>query len=349
MGWFASAKEFLNRLRGQPAFTPRALQVFALARKEAERLRHNYIGTEHVLLGLIKLGTGVAFNVFETLKLDSEHVWKEVEGFVGTGTTSIDDSTRVPFTPRVKKVLAFAREEARALRHTYVGTEHLLLGLLREGDGIAAQVLRHCGADLEQIRVAILKELNPYYESDDRFYTRHFADLKETAQEAAKKQQFPQEQHPQGNSLQDYDFNFTPRANQVLALARKEADRLSDNYFGTEHLLMGLIELGTGVSANVLVSKGMTLEKVRTEVGRQITRPTEKMFGNIPYAPRLNQVIGHAREEARALNHTYIGTDHLLLGLLRENDGPAADVFKKFGVDMEALRQEILKELKPPQ
>ena len=131
-------------------------------------------------------------------------------------------------------------------------------------------------------------------------------------------------------------------------MAHKEADRLNDNYVGPEHLLIGLIELGTGTPANLLVSKGMTLEKVRAEL--EVTRGSvEKMFGPVPYTPRMKRAIRYAREKARVLNHTYIGTEHLLLGLLTEDRGPAVDLFKKFGVDMDGLHQEILDELKSPQ
>ena len=119
-------------------FTPRAQQVLALASKEAERFNHNYVGTEHLLLGLIKLGQGVAVTVLQKMGLDLERVRMEVEKHVGPHpeTKMIGN---IPYTPRVKKVLALAGKEAQALHHSYVGTEHILLGLLREGEGVAAK------------------------------------------------------------------------------------------------------------------------------------------------------------------------------------------------------------------
>jgi ATP-dependent Clp protease ATP-binding subunit ClpC len=143
-------------------FTPRAQQVLALARKEAERFNHNYVGTEHLLLGLIKLGQGVAVNVLQRMGLDLESVRMEVVKHVGSHpeTNMIGN---MPYTPRVKKVLALAGKEAQALHHTYVGTEHLLLGLLREGDGIAARVLRSLEVDPARTRNEILKELDPNF------------------------------------------------------------------------------------------------------------------------------------------------------------------------------------------
>jgi len=142
--------------------------------------------------------------------------------------------------------------------------------------------------------------------------------------------------------------NFTPRAQQVLALARKEADRFNHNFVGTEHLLLGLLKLGQGVAVNVLQKLGLDLETVRMEVEKQVaTGPDQKMIGNIPYTPRVKKVLALASKEAKNLNHTYVGTEHILLGLLREGDGVAARVLKNLDVDIEQTRQEVLKELDP--
>src|SRR5881628_3049037 len=142
--------------------------------------------------------------------------------------------------------------------------------------------------------------------------------------------------------------NFTPRAQQVLALARKEADRFNHNYVGTEHLLLGLIKLGQGVAVNVLQKMGLDLETVRVEVEKQVgSGPETKMVGNIPYTPRVKKVLALAGKEAKALNHSYVGTEHILLGLLREGEGVAARVLKSLEVDIERTRNEILKELDP--
>lgn len=142
--------------------------------------------------------------------------------------------------------------------------------------------------------------------------------------------------------------NFTPRAQQVLALARKEADRFNHNYVGTEHLLLGLIKLGQGVAVNVLQKMNLDLETVRLEVEKQVGNgPETKMVGNIPYTPRVKKVLALAGKEAKALNHSYVGTEHILLGLLREGDGVAARVLKNLEVDIERTRNEILSELDP--
>src|SRR5437762_3338946 len=139
--------------------------------------------------------------------------------------------------------------------------------------------------------------------------------------------------------------NFTPRAQQVLALARKEADRFNHNYVGTEHLLLGLIKLGQGVAVNVLGKMGLDLDTIRMEVEKQVgAGPDQKMIGNIPYTPRVKKVLSLAAKEARALNHTYVGTEHILVGLLLEGDGVAPRVLIYLAVDTEKPRLEILRQ-----
>lgn len=142
-------------------FTNRAKQVIKLAKKEAQRLNHNYLGTEHILLGLLKLGQGVAVNVLRNLSLDFDTVRQEVERLVGYGP-EIQVYGDPALTGRVKKVFEFANEEAANLGHNYVGTEHLLLGLLRQTDGVAAQVLENLNVNLKEVRKEVLKELETF-------------------------------------------------------------------------------------------------------------------------------------------------------------------------------------------
>ncbi len=142
-------------------FTNRAKQVIKLAKKEAQRLNHNYLGTEHVLLGLLKLGQGVAVNVLRNLNIDFETVRTEVEKLVGYGP-EIQVYGDPALTGKVKKVFEYANEEAASLNHNYVGTEHLLLGLLRQTDGVAAQVLENLNVNLKEVRKEVLKELETF-------------------------------------------------------------------------------------------------------------------------------------------------------------------------------------------
>ncbi len=142
-------------------FTNRAKQVIKLAKKEAQRLNHNYLGTEHVLLGLLKLGQGIAVNVLRNLNLDYDTVRAEVERLVGFGP-EIQVYGDPALTGKVKKVFEFANEEAASLNHNYVGTEHLLLALLRQTDGVAAQVLENLNVNLKDVRREVLKELETF-------------------------------------------------------------------------------------------------------------------------------------------------------------------------------------------
>ncbi len=144
-------------------FTPRAQRVLHLARKEAEQFSHNYVGTEHILLGLVALGSGVAVSALQSLGIDLQGLRLEVEKAVGVGGGT-KMTGNIPFTPRAKKVLALATSEARSLSHSYVGTEHILLGLLREGEGIAARVLENMGVDLDEAREEIMAMLDPDYD-----------------------------------------------------------------------------------------------------------------------------------------------------------------------------------------
>jgi ATP-dependent Clp protease ATP-binding subunit ClpC len=176
-------------------FTPRAQQVLALARKEADRFNHNYIGTEHVLLGLIKLGQGVAVSVLQRMGLDLESVRMEVEKEVGTGPDQ-KKSSNIPYTPRVKKVLSLANKEAKQLNHSYVGTEHILLGLLREGEGMASRVLTSLNVDLATTRNEVLAEIDPNFSSEDAeedfdFEGEEDLDLEEEAESPEGKTKTP--------------------------------------------------------------------------------------------------------------------------------------------------------------
>lgn len=142
-------------------FTNRAKQVIKLAKKEAQRLNHNYLGTEHILLGLLKLGQGIAVNVLRNMNIDYDLVRQEVERLVGFGP-EIQLYGDPALTGKVKKVIEFSNEEAATLNHNYVGTEHLLLGLLKQTDGVAAQVLENLSVSLKELRKDILKELESF-------------------------------------------------------------------------------------------------------------------------------------------------------------------------------------------
>src|ERR1041385_3799753 len=141
-------------------FTDRARRVVVLAQEEARMLNHNYIGTEHLLLGLIHEGEGVAAKALESMNISLEAVRSQVEEIIGQGQAA--PTGHIPFTPRAKKVLELSLREALQLGHNYIGTEHILLGLIREGEGVAAQVLQKLGADLNRVRQQVIQLLSGY-------------------------------------------------------------------------------------------------------------------------------------------------------------------------------------------
>jgi ATP-dependent Clp protease ATP-binding subunit ClpC len=140
-------------------FTERARQVVVLAQDEARALGHNYIGTEHILLGLLREEEGLAARVLESLDVTVEEVRAQVKRLVGEGDEEIVTG-QIPFTPRAKKVLELALREALSLKHSYIGPEHILLGVVRENDGVAARILLDFGADAETIRSEIMRVLS---------------------------------------------------------------------------------------------------------------------------------------------------------------------------------------------
>jgi ATP-dependent Clp protease ATP-binding subunit ClpC len=141
-------------------FTDRSRRVVVLAQEEARMLNHNYIGTEHILLGLIHEGEGVAARALEAMNISLDSARHRVEEIIGQGQAV--PRGHIPFTPRAKKVLELSLREALQLGHNYIGTEHLLLGLIREGEGVAAQVLQELGADLNRVRQTVIQLLSGY-------------------------------------------------------------------------------------------------------------------------------------------------------------------------------------------
>ncbi len=147
-------------------FTPRAKQVLNIARREADLYKHNYIGAEHILLGLLKIGQGVAVSVIESADINIEEFISQIEQSLVVGTASPVDGT-LPFTPRAKKLISMAGVEAKGLRHSYVGTEHILLAILRDGDGLASHALNNAGLNYERCRQGVIDELEPKYGADE--------------------------------------------------------------------------------------------------------------------------------------------------------------------------------------
>ena len=293
-------------------FTPRAQQVLALARKEADRFNHNFVGTEHLLLGLIKLGQGVAVNVLQKMGLDLETVRLEVEKQVGTGPDQ-KQVGNIPYTPRVKKVLNLASKEAKALQHTYVGTEHILLGLLREGEGVAARVLKNLDVDIEQTRNEILKELDP------NFSAAQEEEQEETEEKAPKKKN-----ENKSPALRAFGRDLTEiakkgemdpvigRANEIERVIQILCRRTKNN-----PVLLG--EAGVGKTAIVEglaqeITKGNVPELLRDK--RVITLDLALMVAGTKYRGQFEERIKAVMDEIRRSKNVIIFIDelHTLVG-----------------------------------
>ncbi|WP_292700180.1 AAA family ATPase [Microbacterium sp. 69-10] len=210
------------------------------------------------------------------------------------------------FTDRARRVVVLAQEEAKMLNHNYIGTEHILLGLIHEGEGVAAKALESLGISLDAVR--------------------------EQVQDIIGQGQ----QQPTGH------IPFTPRAKKVLELSLREALQLGHNYIGTEHILLGLIHEGEGVAAKALESLGISLDAVREQVQDIIGQGQQQPTGHIPFTPRAKKVLELSLREALQLGHNYIGTEHILLGLIREGEGVAAQVLVKLGADLNKVRQQVI-------
>ncbi len=223
-------------------FTDRVRKVLQMAREEAARLHHAYVGTEHILLGLVREGEGVAVAVLTNLNVDLEEIQQKIEETVKKGKAAAAAGPDLPYTSRAKKVLELAMSEARELNHSYVGTEHLLLGLLREEKGIAAQVLTDAGVTLERARAETLRLASSEMPG-----------------------QVPR------------DVPYTAAARGCLELARQEARDVGAASLGPELLLLGALRViqtaapgsAAAALAALLSGAGVTPERVREVIARE--------------------------------------------------------------------------------
>jgi ATP-dependent Clp protease ATP-binding subunit ClpA len=234
-------------LHGGPMFerfTNRARHVVVLAQEEARRLQHNYIGTEHVLLGLLGEPGGLAFRVLEGFGMSLEGTREEVKAIVGTGNTTI--SGHIPFTPRAKKTLERALREALQLHHDYIGTEHILLGVIHEGEGIGARILMQHSADLTPIRMAVLDSL-PTMPAEA---TRGRRWLRRQVSSVAGPDEAPDLA----------ELRTTPAADTSLS----EAARLAGSQpVGSHHLLLAALGRPDTAAARALAALGVDLDQAR--------------------------------------------------------------------------------------
>jgi ATP-dependent Clp protease ATP-binding subunit ClpA len=295
-------------------FSDRARKILSLANQEAQRYNHEYIDTEHILLGFIREGSGVDMAVLKNLNVDIKKLRLDVEKLMTKGP-DIVAMGKLEMGPRAKKVLEYAVEGARSLNRNYVGSEHLLLGLMYETKGsIASQVLKDHKLTYEQVRNEIVKLFEKGIvccDECDKAVRRRFSD----------------------------------RARKVMALANQAAQRYNHVYIDTEHVLLGLVKEGSGVGAVVFKNLNVNVDKLRLEVEELMIKcPVMVKTGKLklPYTHRIKKIVEYAIEEASSLKSEYVGTEHLLLSMMRETEGIASQVLKDHKLTYEQVRNEIV-------
>ena len=306
-------------------FNDRAKRVLALAQDEAIRFNHNYIGTEHLLLGLVREGEGIAARVLDSLSVDLSKLRTHIERTIGRGDAT-KTPTEITLAPEVKRAIDLAIDEARRLGHSHVGTEHLLLGLVREKETTAAKALASFGVSLDAVRQSVVASVG-----------RPHGEVGAAAPASA-----PQPARSLGGSFD----RFNDRAKRVLALAQNEAIRFNHNYIGSEHLLLGLIQEEGSVAARALAKLGVELANARKAVefiiGRGDSAPSPS---EMTLSPRAKKIIELAIDESRKLGHGHVGPEHMLLGLAREGEGIASGILESLGITMDKVRRAVIETL----
>src|SRR5438094_3231375 len=297
-------------------FNDRAKRVLALAQDEAIRFNHNYIGTEHLLLGLVREGEGVAARALDSLGVELSKVRTAVEFTIGRSDSTTSPS-EITLSPRTKKVIELAIDEARKLGHSHVGTEHLLLGLVREGEGIASGVLESMGISLEALRRKVLETLGTSGQP-----------------RGDQPQRGASAPHPRGPFSR---FDHTSK--RVLALSQDEAVRFGHTWIGTEHLMLGLIREGESVAARALDSLGVELGAARAAVEKVIQRGSGAMPSEIALTPRVPELLARAELLCGERKRNDLTPDLLLLALVSDHDGVGTQVLTELGATPEKIRE----------
>lgn len=318
-------------------FTDDVRVALALSREEAARLQRGYVGPEHILLGLIARGgpadrrDAAALVVLGNLGVNADELRRRVEQLADrvSATTGVSGPD-LPYTGRAKRVLELASREARSLRHGYLGTEHILLGLLDQDAGVAVEALTEAGVTRERVLAETLRVLGDGIAAGPQL-----------ADEAA------------GDTAIDDDWGrVTERARRAIDVARSEAARRLARSVGTEHLLIGLIADHDGAAATVLDRLGVERDRVRSSVRSSGDRAMQVM-GSIsrilrstplpqerPYSSAVQRVIHLAREDARARGQEVLASDHMLVGLLSEGRSLGPRLLAAEGVTLQSVLTE---------
>ena len=283
-------------------FTDRARRAVVLAQEEARLLDHNYLGTEHLLLGLIHEAEGVAATALEDLGVTLEAARREVEDLIGRGEGSPPGD--VPVTPRTTKVFESAFQEGLDLGHNYIGTEHLLLGLLGETEGVAAQILETLGVGLDRARAAVLARL--------------LKELQERTGQVAAAADSPEPwsheaMHHEAPGIADQE-GFSAEGRHLLVHAHIAAHRLGHEGLAPEHLMLAMFDIATGPVHEALGDFGVSLGEVRERIMQAASAPSAS-------TTEAEGVLAQAKKEARARGRSEAGPGHVLLALVADPEG----------------------------
>jgi ATP-dependent Clp protease ATP-binding subunit ClpA len=308
-------------------FTERVRRVLAMARDEAVRMHHEYVGTEHILLGIAREGSGVASAVLDALDARSDAIIAKVETVVRAGPSGRHVGPDLPYTSRAKKVLELAMSETRALRHSYVGTEHLLLGVIAEQKGIGAQVLSEFGVTLDKARAQVLALIST---REDRARSADPAGTHPTTPGYARSRS------PYGVALVE---DFTGRARDALRAAYDLAATRDHGAVGLIHILAALASREDGMAAVLLDQVAGSRKIVAAALEERMPEAeTGADRRSLQLSPEAQQALDDALLEASKDGHRRAGTQHLLLAVLEVLPLPLAAACAQLGLTAKATR-----------
>ena len=340
--------------------------------------------TEHILLGLLREEDGLAARVLGGLGLTVDRVRGQVVRIVGSGEEVT--SGQIPFTPRAKKVLELALREALSLGHNYIGTEHLLLALVRENEGVAARILLDFDAEPEKVRSQVLRllsgpsgrrrfpggladahrtpnPLRPPLDWDraglfwrpDRMLRGSLREVERLASRALAEFGLRVERvdprptpppRPRA-ATRSGSVRFNPQARQAMELAKREAVGLGHDHIGPEHILLGVLSSEHGLAAHALQQCGVTHARVRPHVVAIVGPSQSRASAEIVLTPQAREIVEQATSEATATSCAYVGAEHLLLSLLHDNENVMAQILRNLDVEPASVRAEVLRWLNP--
>ncbi len=326
-------------------FSEKALKVVMLSQEEARRMGHYRIGTEQLLLGLIRqssdgvsffglgtFGTSGVAKILKSMNVDLKQARTEVEKIIGKGDGIL--KVQIPFTNHAKQALEISRQKADDLEQKSISTEHLLFALTKIEESVAVKVLRNLKVDLSKLQNKLLEQLKKNGSIENR-EGKPLGD------------KIPRIKKPSSTGFSGVtDFaGFNQRAIETIVLAQNEAKQLGQDFIGTEELLLGLILEKSGSAGKCLKSMQINLIACRSEIEKIVGKRECIEQTNVEFSPRALHVLELAHIESNQLGQDYVGTGHLLLGILREGNGVAMQVLKNLSIDTVQLRQMTSQEL----